>query len=255
LTTATSSLKQAAATENFRSRQLDNFIVALMRLFSNLLFAYVFLSCLYTTSFLLLCPFVKDCSTSFALDVSELRASFLWTRRRLFKNLFSGPATSRRALLPTTQALVMRQAASYDNMVDFLSGLELRMTDPVLYWPVALSQSESYPWQDEMLLRGAPSAAERDWYFDGFAMSESIFLSKAFSSSMHPMKIFPYFYKGSESFEEDDITITTLVTPNRFEVLRKLASRYEGMSSWHPKMRSRTWFCVPEKKYFQAPSR
>ncbi|KAH9976182.1 glycosyl-transferase for dystroglycan-domain-containing protein [Lactifluus volemus] len=45
---------------------------------------------------------------------------------------------------------------------------------------------------------------------------------------MHPMKIFPYFYKASESFEEDDITITTLVTPNRFEVLRKLASRYEG---------------------------
>ncbi|KAI0302366.1 glycosyl-transferase for dystroglycan-domain-containing protein [Multifurca ochricompacta] len=45
---------------------------------------------------------------------------------------------------------------------------------------------------------------------------------------MHPMKIFPYLYKASETFEEDDITITTLVTPNRFEVLRKLASRYEG---------------------------
>ncbi|KAI0272116.1 glycosyl-transferase for dystroglycan-domain-containing protein [Russula aff. rugulosa BPL654] len=45
---------------------------------------------------------------------------------------------------------------------------------------------------------------------------------------MHPMKIFPYFYKASETFDEDDITITTLVTPNRFEVLRKLALRYEG---------------------------
>ncbi|KAF8483785.1 glycosyl-transferase for dystroglycan-domain-containing protein [Russula ochroleuca] len=45
---------------------------------------------------------------------------------------------------------------------------------------------------------------------------------------MHPMKIFPYFYKASETFDEDDITITTLVTPNRFEVLRKLAARYEG---------------------------
>ncbi|KAI9508561.1 glycosyl-transferase for dystroglycan-domain-containing protein [Russula earlei] len=45
---------------------------------------------------------------------------------------------------------------------------------------------------------------------------------------MHPMKIFPYFYKASESFDDDDITITTLVTPNRFEVLRKLALRYEG---------------------------
>ncbi|KAI0002188.1 glycosyl-transferase for dystroglycan-domain-containing protein [Russula compacta] len=45
---------------------------------------------------------------------------------------------------------------------------------------------------------------------------------------MHPMKIFPYFYMASETFDEDDITITTLVTPNRFEVLRKLALRYEG---------------------------
>ncbi|KAI0260188.1 glycosyl-transferase for dystroglycan-domain-containing protein [Gloeopeniophorella convolvens] len=45
---------------------------------------------------------------------------------------------------------------------------------------------------------------------------------------MHPMKIFPYFYKASETPEEDDITVTTLVTPNRFEVLRKLASRYDG---------------------------
>jgi hypothetical protein len=220
--------------------------MTLMRFFSHLLFAYVFLSCVYTTSFLLLCPFVKDCSDSFALDISKLHSSFLWTLRRLFKTVFSGPATtsrssSRRAPLLTTraQALVMRQAASYDNMVDFLSGLELRMTDPVLYWPVApLSQSsESYPWLDDsdilLLLRGASSApGERDRYSDdGFAMSESTFLSKAFSSSMHPMKIFPYFYKASESFEEDDITITTLVTPNRFEVLRKLASRYQGMSS------------------------
>ncbi|KAH9956535.1 glycosyl-transferase for dystroglycan-domain-containing protein [Russula dissimulans] len=45
---------------------------------------------------------------------------------------------------------------------------------------------------------------------------------------MHPMKIFPYFYKASEIFDKDDITITTLVTPNRFEVLRKLALRYQG---------------------------
>ncbi|KAH9050950.1 glycosyl-transferase for dystroglycan-domain-containing protein [Lactarius deliciosus] len=59
-------------------------------------------------------------------------------------------------------------------------------------------------------------------------MSELLFLSKAFSGSMHPMRIFPYFYKASETFEDEDITITTLVTPNRFEVLRKLAARYEG---------------------------
>ncbi|KAI0251142.1 glycosyl-transferase for dystroglycan-domain-containing protein [Lactifluus subvellereus] len=161
--------------------------MALMRLCSSLLLAYVFLSCLYTTSFLFLCPFVRDCSTSFALDVSKLRAGFLWTRQ-VFGDVFSGSATSYGDLAPTTRALVTRQAASYTNLDDF------------------------YP----------------DWSLEWFAMPESRFLSKAFSNSMHPMKIFPYFYKASESFEEDDITITTLVTPNRFEVLRKLASRYEG---------------------------
>ena len=207
----------------------DNSAMALMRLCSNLLFVYVFLSCFYTTSFLLLCPFVRDCSTSFALDVSKLRASFLWTRQ-VFGNVFSGSgsATSDSDLAPTTRELVTRQAASYTNLDDFLSSLEVLTTDPVLYW-AAPFQDES-PLQGEMLLQGA-SSAERDWSLEWFAMPESRFLSKAFSNSMHPMKIFPYFYKASESFEEDDITITTLVTPNRFEVLRKLASRYEGMSS------------------------
>jgi len=72
-------------------------------------------------------------------------------------------------------------------------------------------------------------------------MSESLFLSKSFSGSMHPMKIFPYFYKASETFDEDDITITTLVTPNRFEVLRKLALRYEGMAHYLHWKRSIIW--------------
>jgi hypothetical protein len=210
--------------------------MALVRLCSSLLFAYVFLSCLYTTSFLLLCPFVRDCSASFALDVSKLRASFLWTWR-LVGNVFSGSSSCERALAPTTQALVMHQAASYKNMDDFLSGLEQLTIDPVLYWAAAHSPSE-YSWHDETLL-GA-SFAERDRSLDWFAMPESRFLSKAFSSSMHPMKILPYYYKASESFEEDDITITTLVTPNRFEVLRKLASRYEGILSSNRQMYTRT---------------
>ncbi|KAI0041351.1 glycosyltransferase family 49 protein [Auriscalpium vulgare] len=45
---------------------------------------------------------------------------------------------------------------------------------------------------------------------------------------MHPMKIIPYFYRASQRFEDDDITVTTLVTHDRFEVLRKLAVRYDG---------------------------
>jgi hypothetical protein len=134
------------------------------------------------------------------------------------------------ALTATTRELVTQQAASYRDMEDFLSSLETATTDPVLYW-ATVSQSES-PRHDQTLQE--LSIAEPDWSLNWFGMSESLFLSKSFSASMHPMKIFPYFYKASDTSDEDDITITTLVTPNRFEVLRKLALRYEGMAHAHP---------------------
>ena len=111
-------------------------------------------------------------------------------------------------------------------MGDFLSSLEAATADSVLYWAIA-SQGETT--RLGQTLQGL-SSAELDWSLDWFAMSESLFFSKSFSGSMHPMKIFPYFYKAADTFDDDDITITTLVTPNRFEVLRKLALRYEGMA-------------------------
>lgn len=202
--------------------------MALVRVFSTCLLVYAFLSCLYTTTFLILCPFVRHCSTT-ALDISELYTRFFWSRR-LFGDTFSSFPTSRTgALTPTIQALVAQQAAGYKDMEDFLSSLEAGTPDPILYW-ATISQGESL--RQGQTLQGT-SSAELDWSFDWFAMSESLFLSKSFSGSMYPMKIFPYFYKASETFDEDDITITTLVTPNRFEVLRKLALRYEGMVHAH----------------------
>ena len=201
--------------------------MSLVRVCSTCIFVYVFLSCLYTTLFLLLCPFVKDCSTS-ALDISKLYTHFLWTRWQLFgdaSSCVSGAHTSTSTL--TIQALVTQQAAAFKDMGDFLSVLEGATKDSVLYW-AAVSQGESP--QHGQTLHDA-SLAEPDWSLGWVSMAESLFLSKAFAGSMHPMKILPYFYKASEIFDEDDITITTLVTPNRFEVLRKLASRYEGMES------------------------
>ena len=111
-------------------------------------------------------------------------------------------------------------------MDSFLSDLEVLSTGSVLYW-ASFSQGETL--RGAQILDGVPSI-DQNWAPNWYAMSELSFLSKAFSGSMHPMRIFPYFYKASETFEDDDITITTLVTPNRFEVLRKLASRYEGTS-------------------------
>lgn len=200
--------------------------MAFVRVCSTCILVYASLSCLYTTLFLLLCPFVRDCSTS-AVSIPKIYAGILWTRR-LFDFAFSGTsdgrATSGGRSTPTIQTLVTQQVAAYKDMGHFLSVLEDVTTDSVLYWATV---SQTYPAQYGQSLQGA-SSAEPDWSLGWFEMSTSLFLSKAFASSMHPMKIFPYFYKASEIFEEDDITITTLVTPNRFEVLRKLALRYEG---------------------------
>lgn len=62
-------------------------------------------------------------------------------------------------------------------------------------------------------------------------MAEDFFLSKAFGESLQPSKVIPYFYRASTEFAADDITITTLVTSNRFTVLAALVERYQG--AWH----------------------
>jgi hypothetical protein len=60
-------------------------------------------------------------------------------------------------------------------------------------------------------------------------VDESTVLSKAFANSMRPSNVLPYFYRASGSFKRDDITITTLVTSNRFEVLARLVKKYKGL--------------------------
>ncbi|KAF7362195.1 hypothetical protein MVEN_00565600 [Mycena venus] len=59
-------------------------------------------------------------------------------------------------------------------------------------------------------------------------MREDLFLSKAFSGSMRPSKIVPFFYRATGVFDQEDITITTLVTSNRFQVFARLVERYSG---------------------------
>ena len=65
------------------------------------------------------------------------------------------------------------------------------------------------------------------------AISEDHFLSLSFSSSLQPSKVIPYYYRASApdqaDFNKEDITITTLVTSNRFEVFERLVERYRGV--------------------------
>lgn len=60
------------------------------------------------------------------------------------------------------------------------------------------------------------------------SIDRSLFLSKAFMNSMRPSNIKPYFYRARGRFQSDDVTITTLITSNRFEVFPRLVEKYQG---------------------------
>ncbi|KAB5592779.1 hypothetical protein CTheo_3763 [Ceratobasidium theobromae] len=62
----------------------------------------------------------------------------------------------------------------------------------------------------------------------GLDFSSEIFLSKAFDTALKPTKIIPYYYRALHEHPYDDVTVTTIVTSNRFEVLRRLVEQYEG---------------------------
>lgn len=60
---------------------------------------------------------------------------------------------------------------------------------------------------------------------------ENLFFSKAFSNSLHPSTIIPFFFRANSTPADRSITITTLITRNRFPVFAKLVERYQGASA------------------------
>ncbi|ORX94731.1 hypothetical protein K493DRAFT_329867 [Basidiobolus meristosporus CBS 931.73] len=52
--------------------------------------------------------------------------------------------------------------------------------------------------------------------------------SKLFSSAMQPSNLEPFYIRAELIPSPDDITITTLITPDRFEVFEKLINHYQG---------------------------
>ncbi|CAO3650467.1 unnamed protein product [Cunninghamella blakesleeana] len=59
-------------------------------------------------------------------------------------------------------------------------------------------------------------------------VSESFLMSKIFSDAMGPSNLKPYYFKAKNQINIKDITLCTLVTRNRFPVLSRLASHYQG---------------------------
>lgn len=65
---------------------------------------------------------------------------------------------------------------------------------------------------------------------DRLEIGSEMFSSKAFSSALKPTKIIPYYYRAMHEHEENDVTITTIVTSNRFQALARLVEQYQGKS-------------------------
>ncbi|KAF9526662.1 glycosyltransferase family 49 protein [Crepidotus variabilis] len=53
-------------------------------------------------------------------------------------------------------------------------------------------------------------------------------LTKAFAGSMRPSNIIPYFYRAQGAMDEEQVTVATLITSNRFEVFERLVEKYQG---------------------------
>ncbi|KAF8653335.1 hypothetical protein AX16_004035 [Volvariella volvacea WC 439] len=90
-----------------------------------------------------------------------------------------------------------------------------------------MSREEAYKpvmlWQrSSILLNGSLQVA------DPVPIDEDLFLSKAFLNSMRPSQIVPYYYRATGNSSKDDITITTLITSNRFAAFSRLVDRYQG---------------------------
>ncbi|KAF8173422.1 hypothetical protein K438DRAFT_1772225 [Mycena galopus ATCC 62051] len=67
---------------------------------------------------------------------------------------------------------------------------------------------------------------ELGWHEKPITMSKDLFLSQAFAGSMRPSENLPFFYHATGFFDQVDITITTLVISDRFQVFPYLGDSY-----------------------------
>lgn len=158
------------------------------------------------------------------LAVVYLVTSISYTSRRILEFLHDRTSritasvfSSRTQGDPTTNNVNVSYYDSLESDIpDLLTSLVLSPPETVFHWN--LSDSDT-------VILGSTTPDKTPYAH----MLEETLLSKAFSQSLHPTRIIPYFYKAKTDVEQDDVTITTLVTSNRFSVLKQLVERYQGM--------------------------
>lgn len=120
-----------------------------------------------------------------------------------------------RNLLHVAQEIILATSSSLITSIPWSSSNEI----PVVDFDASLVE----PAQRILQLKSSHSSD-----VPPFFMPEALLLSKAFSQSLQPSKIYPYFYRATTSFDQDDITVTTLITRNRLKVFRELVLNYDG---------------------------
>lgn len=78
-----------------------------------------------------------------------------------------------------------------------------------------------YPFSFGRYALGEPESSLR-------SREERVLLSKIFAGAPPFTQVIPYYYQRQEFFDEDDLTITTLVSVDRFPVLSRLVEAYQG---------------------------
>jgi hypothetical protein len=65
-----------------------------------------------------------------------------------------------------------------------------------------------------------------DWTRD---LSDNSLLSKLFQSALKPHRVLPYYFRMSPPPDQNDLTITTMITVDKFTVFDYLVEEYEGL--------------------------
>lgn len=208
-------------------------------LFTNVLLrlcfaAYVCISVLFTTELLFL-PLIRSVlHQSIQLDLGQG-----WTSTMLVPNLIHSTAfviSSVGSILGLWSRVgfgITRNSSMWLNSIgtpDEEHSLESNTSGILFEWLHSskeiewISRNPSFALTSNDMPRGLSRART----------STSLFLSKAFSVSQeylsdgHKFEVVPYYYRHTGEHPRDDITITTLVTRNRFKVFKQLVEIYKG---------------------------
>ncbi|THH05840.1 hypothetical protein EW145_g4497 [Phellinidium pouzarii] len=164
--------------------------------------------------------------------------AILYTSHILFQPLLRSALAKTRLPGDYKDSLVDQTSTLFDTLLSsfpfgWIQHQRPRNTGSYISMPVAKHNEDIIYWDTSTSARAFGGAFAKQ---DDITMPASLFLAKAFSAShehlahadTNNLDVIPYYYRAAARPAPDDVTITTLVTRDRFTVLRQLVERYRG---------------------------